>query len=169
MVQDEGCFGRISRPTRGFAPPGIRPHAPCQVVREYMYVYSAVAPAQGEMTSLILPSADTVMMSLFLEHVSQTFSKFFIIMQVDGAGWHHSDELVIPSNIRLITQPPYSPEVNPVEHIWDDLREKYVGNRAFPSLDALIEVLCQGPGELADDSARLRSLTGFPHIINVKL
>jgi putative transposase len=109
------------------------------------------------------------MMSLFLEHVSQTFAKYFLIMQVDGAGWHHADELVIPSNIRSLTQPPYSPEVNPVEHIWDDLREKYVGNRAFPSLDALIEVLCQGLNELADDSARLRSLTGFPHLINVKL
>jgi len=115
MAQDEGCFGRISRPTRCWAPPGIRPHAPYQVVREYMYVYAAVAPAQGEMTSLILPSADTAMMTLFLEHVSQTFAKYFIVMQVDGAGWHHSDELVIPSNIRLIEQPPYSPEVNPVK------------------------------------------------------
>ena len=116
LAQDEGCFGRISRPHRCWAPPGIRPHAPCQVVREYVYVYSAVAPARGEMTSLILPSADTAMMNLFLEHVSQTFAKFFIVMQVDGAGWHHSDELVVPANMRLITQPPYSPEVNPVEH-----------------------------------------------------
>ena len=169
MAQDEGCFGRISRAHRCWAPPGMRPHAPCQVVREYMYVYAAVAPAQGEMTSLILPSADTAMMTLFLEHVSQTFSKYFIVMQVDGAGWHHSNELVVPSNMRLIAQPAYSPEVNPVEHIWDEVREKYFGNRAFPSLDALIEVLCQGLNELADDSARLRSLTGFPHLINVKL
>jgi hypothetical protein len=121
------------------------------------------------MTSLILPSADTAMMNLFLEHVSQTFAKFFIVMQVDGAGWHHSDELVVPANMRLITQPPYSPEVNPVEHVWDELRETYMGNRAFPSLEALIEVLCQGLNELADDSARLRSLTGFPHLINVNL
>ncbi len=169
MAPDEGCFGRISRPNRCWAPAGIRPHAPCQVVRESVYVYSAVAPAQAEMTSLILPSADTAMMNLFLEHVSQTCSNFFMVMQVDGAGWHHSDELVIPSNIRLIEQPPYSPEVNPVEHIWDDLREKHFGNRAFPSLDALIEVLCQGLNELADDSARLRSLTGFPHLLNVNL
>jgi DDE superfamily endonuclease len=121
------------------------------------------------MTSLILPSADTAMMNLFLEHVSQTYSKFFIVMQVDGAGWHHSDELVVPSNIRLITQPPYSPEVNPVEHIWDELREKHFGNRAFPSLDALIEVLCHGLNELSDDSARLGSLTGFPHLLNIHL
>jgi hypothetical protein len=121
------------------------------------------------MISLILPSADTAMMTLFLEHVSQTFAKFFIVMQVDGAGWHHSDELVIPSNMRLIEQPPYSPELNPVEHVWDDLREKHFGNRAFPSLDALIEVLCQGLNGLADDRARLRSLTSFPHLIKVNL
>ena len=169
MAQDEGCFGRISRPTRCWAPPGVRPSAPAQLVREYVYVYSAVAPAQAEMTSLILPAADTAMMNLFLEHVSQTFSKYFIVMQVDGAGWHHSDELVVPSNIRLITQPPSSPEVNPVEHIWDELREKHFGNRAFPSLDALIEVLCQGLNQLAHDSARLRSLTGFPHLLNIHL
>jgi DDE superfamily endonuclease len=121
------------------------------------------------MTALILPSADTAMMNLFLSHVSQTYSKYFIVMQVDGAGWHHSEELVIPSNIRLIEQPPYSPEVNPVEHVWDDLREKHFGNRAFPSLDALIEGLCQGLNELADDRARLRGLTDFPHLINVNL
>ena len=168
LAQDEGCFGRISRAQRCWAPPGVRPHAPAQVVREYVYVYTAVAPAQGEMISLILPEASTNMMNRFLEQVSQTFSKYFIVMQVDGAGWHHSDELVVPSNIRLIEQPPYSPEVNPVEHIWDELREKYFHNRVFPSLEALIEVLCQGLNELADDPKRLRSLTGFPHL-NVTL
>ena len=129
-----------------------------------MYVYTAVAPALGEMTSLILPSADTAMMNLFLEQVSQTFSKYFIVMQVDGAGWHHAHELVLPENIRLIEQPAYSPEVNPVEHIWDELREKYFHNRVFASLESLIDVLCQGLNELADDKKRLRSLTGFPHL-----
>jgi hypothetical protein len=115
------------------------------------------------MTSLILPSTDTAMMNLFLEHVSQTYAQFFIVMQVDGAGWHHSDELVVPSNMRLIAQPPYSPEVNPVEHVWDELREKYFHNRAFPSLESLIDVLCQGLNDLAADPKHLRSLTGFPH------
>jgi hypothetical protein len=108
---------RISRPKRGFAPAGIRPHAACQVVREYVYVYSAVAPAEArDDLADLADRADTAMMNLFLEHVSQTCSKFFIVMQVDGAGWHHSAELVIPSNMRLIEQPAYSPEVNPVEH-----------------------------------------------------
>lgn len=164
MAQDEGCFGRISRAKRCWAPPRVRPHAPMQVVREYTNVYAAVAPALGQMVSLILPEVSTAMMNLFLEQVSQSFPKHFIVMQVDGAGWHRAHELVIPSNIRLITQPPSSPEVNPVEHVWDELREKYFYNRIFPSLDLLIGVLCQGLTDPADDSERLRSLTSFPHL-----
>ncbi len=121
MAQDEGRFGRIGRPHRCWAPPGTRPHAPAQLIRELVYVFAAVAPATGELISLILPESNTAMMNLFLEHVSQTLSKYFIVMQVDQAGWHGSSELVIPSNIRLIEQPPYSPEVNPVKsvpHAW---------------------------------------------------
>jgi len=79
----------------------------------------------GKMTSLILPSADTEMMSLFLEHVSTTFAKYFVVMQVDQAGWHQSKDLKIPANIRLIAQPAYSPELNPVEHVWEEVREKH--------------------------------------------
>lgn len=164
MGHDEGRFGRISRPKRCWAPAGIRPHAPAQVVRESVYVYAAVAPEPGLMTSLILPDANTEMMNLFLEHVSKTFSKYFMVMQVDQASWHHSNALIVPTNIRLIEQPAYSPEVQPVEHIWDELREKHLHNRRFSSLDALIDVLCQGLNELADDKKRLGSLTGFPHL-----
>src|SRR6266699_6246573 len=88
-------------PTDARAPPGIRPHAPAQLIRESVYVFAAVAPATGELVSLILPESNTAMMNLFLEQVSQAFSKYFIVMQVDQAGWHGSNELVIPSNIRL--------------------------------------------------------------------
>lgn len=75
----------------------------------------------------------------------------------------------MPENIRLIKQPPYSPEVNPVEHVWDELREKYFHNRLFPSLQALIDVLCHGLNVLTADPERLCSLTGFPHLLKVNL
>jgi putative transposase len=163
MAQDEGCFGRLSIPRRAWAPPGIRPQAPRQVVREYTYVYAAVAPAEGKMTSLILPSADTEMMGLFLEHVSSTYANYFVVMQVDQASWHLSNELTIPENIRLIPQPAYSPELNPVEHVWEELREKQLCNLALPSLDAVIARVCEGLNQLEDDPERLRSLTYFPH------
>jgi hypothetical protein len=116
------------------------------------------------MTSLVLPSANTAMMNLFLEHVSQSFENYFIVMQVDQAGWHRSKELIVPANMRLIEQPAYIPEVNPVEHLWEELREKYLHNRLFSSLDPLVEVLCQGLNELTDDKERLISMMSFPHL-----
>ena len=164
MAQDEGRFGRISRPHSCWAPPGVRPLVPSQVVREALYVFAAVAPSLGKMCSLILPTANTEMMNLFLEHVSQTFSSYFIVMQVDQASWHQAKALVIPENIRLIKQPPYSPEVNPVEHIWDDIREKYFYNRVFSSLDFLTDTLCQALNMLSDNPQRIPSMTNFLHL-----
>jgi transposase len=163
MAQDEACFGRICISRRSWAPKHIRPLIPRQIVREYIYVYAVVAPKEGKMTSLILPFADTSMMNLFLEHVSRTFSQYFLVIQVDQAGWHSAKNLVIPENIRLIPQPPYSPELNPVEHIWEEIREKAFSNRAFPSLDAVIDTLCDQLRQLEDNSKLLHSMTYFPH------
>jgi hypothetical protein len=132
-------------------------------VRDYTYVYAAVAPAEGKMTSLVLPIANTAMMQLFLEHVSRTFADYFIVMQVDRAGWHGAKALVVPENIRLIPQPAYSPELNPVEHLWEELREKHLPNLALPALDEVIERVCVGLQELETSPERLRSMTFFPH------
>ena len=163
MAQDEGCFGRISIPRRCWAPPKVRPLVARQVVREYVYVYSAVVPATGQLTSLLLPRADTAMMNLFLAHVAHEFADSFIVMQMDRAGWHDTSELVIPENIRIIHQPAYSPELNPVEHIWDHLRETYFHNWAAPTLQDVIEVLITGLHALAADVPFLQSMTNFPH------
>jgi hypothetical protein len=116
------------------------------------------------MCSLILLHANTEMMNLFLEHVSHTFSEYFILMQVDQAGWHCAKALVIPENMRLFLQPPYSPELNPVEHIWEEIREKYFYNRMFPSLEHLTDALCLALNTLASDHQRVKSMTNFPHL-----
>jgi transposase len=163
MAQDEARFGRISTLRKSWAPKHIRPLVHHQVVREYTYVYAAVAPKEGKMVSLILPSAETAMMNLFLEHVSRTFSDYFLVLQMDQAGWHHANDLIIPENIRLISQPAYSPELNPVEHIWDEIREKAFPNRVFPSLDAVTDTLCDQLMQLEGNEQLLRSMTYFPH------
>jgi hypothetical protein len=121
----------------------------------------------GKMTSLILPSADTEMMNLFLEHVSTTFAKYFVVMQVDQAGWHLSKDLKIPTNMRLIAQPAYSPELNPVEHVWEEVREKHLANLALASLDEVIDKVCDGLNQLEANPERLRSMTYFPHFRSV--
>jgi hypothetical protein len=93
MAEDEGRFGRVSLKRRAWAPPGVRPRAKRQIVREDTDVSAAVAPAEGKMTSLILPTANTALMQRFLEHVSRTFADSFMVMQVDRAGWHGAKAL----------------------------------------------------------------------------
>ena len=83
---------------------------------------------------------------------------------MDKASWHRSNCLSVPENIRLILQPAHSPELMPVEHIWEDIRENHFYNQAFHTLDKVEDVLCQGLVELCTDSDRLRSLTFFPHL-----
>ena len=153
----------MSIPRRAWAPPGVRPRVPRQLVRESTYVYAAVAPEVAKMTSLILPSANTAMMNLFLEHVSKTFADYFLVIQMDRAGWHRAKDLVVPDTIRLIFQPACSPELNPVEHVWEELREKHLPNLALPSLDDVIDKVCAGLNQLEADPKRLRSMTYFPH------
>jgi hypothetical protein len=95
--------------------------------------------------------------------VSATYEKYFVVMQVDQASWHVTKDLKIPDNIRLIPQPASSPQLNPVEHMWEELREKQLANLALPSLDAVMDKVCEGLNQLEADPERLRSMTSFPH------
>jgi len=164
MTQDEGRFGRVNIPKASWAPKGIRPNVAKQVVRQSFYVYCAVAPSLGKISSLILPYGNTEMMNIFLDAVSQDFITNEIIMQVDGAGWHRSKDLKIPDNIYLIKQPPYSPEVNPTEHIWDEIREKYLHNKIFNSIDETIDKVCFGLNDLDTKPDFVKSMTSFPYL-----
>ena len=164
FAQDEGRFGRISDVRRAWSPVGARPQAPRQVIRSYLYVFTAVCPALERMTSLILPWANTEMMNIFLRQVAEDFSDYFILMLIDQAGWHISQKLEVPENIRLIKLPPRSPELNPSEHIWEELREKNFANKAFGDLDGVEDTLCRGLNDLARDPEKLRSMTNFPYL-----
>lgn len=164
MAEDEGRFGRTGELCTCWCPPGnTRPTLARQQVRQYLYAYAAVAPSLGTMCCLILPHANTAMMNLFLSQLSVEFAEYFIILQVDRAAWHRAKHLHIPENIRLLPQPPYSPEVMPVEHIWKEMREKHFNNRLFNSLDAVEDTLCQAFKELIAAPEQLRSMTFFPH------
>jgi hypothetical protein len=165
FAQDEGRFGRISDVRRAWSPLGTRPKAPRQIIRTYLYVFAAVCPALGKMTSLILPGANTEMMNIFLRQVSEDFSDYFILMLTDQAGWHTSQKLEVPENIRLIKLPPRSPELNPAEHIWEELREKNFANKALRNLDEVEDKLCQGIIDLANNPEKLCSMTNFPYLI----
>ena len=87
-------------------------------------------------------------------------------MVLDGAGWHRGSDLIVPENMRLLRLPPYSPELNPVENIWEELREKNLNNKVFADLDALEEQLLYGLKHLEDHPEITKSISGWPWIIN---
>jgi transposase len=131
MFADEARFGRMNRPRPCWAPIGIRPEVACQLIREYVYLYGAVSPKDGTCIFLILPAPDTECFQIFLQTLAKKYYKELILLFVDGAGNHCSDELEIPANIILHLLPPYSPELNPQENVWDEIREK--NSRTMPS------------------------------------
>jgi transposase len=164
MVQDEGRFGRLGQVMKAWCPKGHRPLVAKQGVRDYVYAYAAIAPALGQMTTLVLPYVNISMMELFLKQVATDFEDYFIIMQVDQASWHISDQLNIPDNIRLVPQTPRSPELNPVEHLWEAIRENYFYNEVFESLEKVIDTLCESLNFFNSVPEQLQSMTYFPHL-----
>ncbi len=139
------------------------------VTQEYTYAYAAVSVADGQLDTLILPHVNGDCMRLFLEEVASRYPFERIVMVLDGAGWHQSHALVLPANLRLLKLPPYSPELNPVEHLWDDLREKSFHNRVFDSIDALEGHLESALRDMEMDHQRVHSIVAWPWIIKALL
>jgi len=145
----------------------MRPHVPNQIVREYTYAYVAASPHDGAMDSLIMPEVSEKAMSIFLREVSDRHPDEFILMIMDGAGWHKAKALSVPRNVALIFLPPYSPELNPVEHIWDSIRENDFRNEVFNSIEAVENQLMLSLATLEKDPASVASMTGFHWIVGI--
>lgn len=169
MFQDEGRFGLLGTPRRCWAPRGTRPVVGARLERKYIYAFSAVSPHDGVMDSLVLPWVNAQTMSLFLAEVSQRHAEEFVLMVMDQAGWHLAGELIVPQNMRLLMLPPYSPELNPAEHLWEAVREDCFANHVFADLDAVESALTTGLCQLEADPARTRSMTGFGWITSISL
>ena len=166
MFQDEARFGRISAQRRCWCPAPYRPTCASLISQENTYAYGVVSFPGGRFESLVLPHCDTDCMQIFLEEVSLRHSEEKILMIMDRAGWHKSKSLKVPENMRLHFLPPYSPELNPVEHIWDELKEKGFHNRVFSSLEALENHLFNELRELEDSPEITKSIVSWPWIIN---
>lgn len=142
MFQDEAGFGRINKPKYCWCKKGIRPSVPCHHIREYRYVYGAVEPLTGESFFLILPYCNTDCMKIFLRELSVRYPNDIILLCCDGATWHKSAGLEIPDNIILYHIPPYTPEMNPIEQIWKELRKRGFQNEIFATLNKVMDRLC---------------------------
>lgn len=166
MFQDEARFGRMVRLRRCWSPAPWRPVVQNGYQRHYTYVYGAVGPKNGDFEWMLSEKMNTKQMGVFLAQVSAAHPGQYIVMVVDGASSHVSQELDVPENMSLLRLPPYSPELNPCENIWDDLREKLFPNRVYNSMQEVISQLNSGLPKFAANTARVQSIASREWIIN---
>ena len=100
------------------------------------YVYTAAHVHNGNEFSLTMPKLNTQCMNIFLDKFSAQIREK-VIMVMDGAAWHKSKDLFIPNNIKIILLPPYSPELNPIERLWEYIKNKLIKNKVYNSLEQL--------------------------------
>ena len=165
MFADEARFGRMNRPRPCWAPIGTRPEVAAQMIREYIYLYGAVAPKDGTCVYLIMPTSNTECFQAFLDVLARKFARQDILLVLDGAPNHRSGDLAVPDNITLLYLPPYSPELNPKENLWDEIREKIFKNYALKSIDAVRAKLKQAILYIERNPKLVQSITSFPYIV----
>lgn len=166
LFQDEARFGRISDPRRCWSPPGCRPVVRVQVVREYTYVYGAISPIDGRCDFLILPAMTLLCMNIFLTELSRRYQNEYVLLICDGASCHQMNSATMPTNMMIETLPAYCPDLNPVEHVWDDMRETFFHNLAFQSMDAVENQLVIASRFYESHPDNVKSMAAWPWIIS---
>ena len=161
---DEARVGQKGRTTHVRHQKGVRPRG----VREHRFasahLFGAVCPERGEGVALVLPEVSTVAMDVFLAELARAVpARTHAVLVLDGAGWHVSEDLVVPPNLTLVHPPPYSPELNPVERVWEYLRDRWLSHRVLAGgYGAVVDAACAAWNALLAEPGRLRSLTSFP-------
>jgi len=130
-------------------------------VRQYIYAYSAVNPVNGDIFSILAPNCDTDTMSLYMEHFSIEYKDYRNIVIMDKAGWYTTNLLRGFDNVRYIFLPPYSPELNPAEHLWAAIRDLQFRNKSFGSLDEVQDALIDSFQYLDRNKEMVSKLTYF--------
>ena len=133
--KDESRIGQKGELTRQWARRGSRPRQPKDQRHTAAYLFAAVCPASERTAALVLPYVDTAAMNLHLAEISaQVAADAHAVVILDQAGWHGARALRVPDNISLLPLPPYSPELNPVENLWQFLKHNFLNARIFDDL-----------------------------------
>ncbi len=156
---DEARVGQKNKITRRWARRGTRPAAPQDQRTASTYIFGAICPKEGKGAALVLPWCNTAAMSLHLAEIATAVTPGgHAVLLVDQAGWHLSHKLVVPPNITLVPLPAKCPELNPVENVWQLIRDNWLSNRVFHSYDDIVAHCCDAWNKLTDQPWRIMSI-----------
>lgn len=141
--QDEARFGQQNTTTRVWAEKGTRPRVVKQQQFEYSYLFGAVCPKTGATEAFVSPFSNKEAMKQHLKKISEaTEEEEHAVIIMDRAGWHTNDIADEFSNLTMIKLPPYSPELNPIEQVWQWLRQNKLANRCFGGYEYIVDACC---------------------------
>jgi transposase len=165
--EDEARFGQQGTITRVWAPKGSRPRRVRQAGYTSLFVLVAVCASTGDASALIMPELNAEVLNLFLGQFSRELpAGVHSVLIWDGAGYHVSAKLVVPSNVSLILLPPYSPELNPVENLWHFLRAHHWSNRPYRAYKDLEDEAVRSMRRVClDDKENLKNICNAPYIL----
>jgi putative transposase len=158
--QDEARVGQKGTHAYIWAPIGSRPLMVRDNRHESAYLFGAICPDRAVGAAMITPGANTEAMNLHLMEIStQVAANAHALLVCDGAGWHQrGKQLRVPDNITLLTLPPYTPELNPMENVWDYLRQNKLCAQVWDTYDNIVEACKQAWHFLINDPDRIRSI-----------
>ena len=158
--QDEARVGQQGTHAYIWAPVGARPLMVRDNRHDSAYIFGAICPQRGVGAAVITPAANTEMMNLHLAEIStQVTPGAYAVLICDRAGWHQpGGELRVPDNIRLLHLPPYSPELNPMENVWDYLRQNKLCATVWDAYDDIVDACKTAWNWLTDDPTRIKSI-----------
>jgi len=145
--------------TRIWARRGSRPRAPRDRRFTWAYLFGAICPARGVGAGLVLPTVNNEAMTMHLTEIGKCVTAGAIALLVmDGAGWHRSPKLAVPENIVLLKLPPYAPELNPAENIWEYLRGNALSHQVWETYEDIVDACCNAWNALTRTPETLRSI-----------
>jgi len=126
---------------------------------ESAYLFGAVCPQCDAAVGLVLPYANTQTMALHLEAVSQAVPPGrHALLVLDQAGWHTTPKLPQLPNVSLLSLPAGSPELNPAEQVWQQLRDRSLANRCYDSYEHIVDACCEAWNKFIEIPGAIRSL-----------
>jgi putative transposase len=160
---DEARVGQQGTLTRVWARRGSRPRVPRDRRYTWAWLFGAVCPARQTGAAVIMPEVNVDAMNEHLAEISRCVSLGAIaVLVLDGAGWHSSPRLAVPDNIVLLPLPPYAPELNPMENIWEFLRANFLSHRVWNDYSEIIQACRDAWNKLMQMPERIASIATRP-------
>jgi hypothetical protein len=158
--QDEARVGQKGSLSYVWAPIGSRPPMVRDNRHDTAYIFGAICPARGVGAAIITPTVNTECMNLHLAEISTQVAPGSVAALIcDGAGWHQTGgKLTLPDNIVLLPLPPYAPELNPMENVWDYLRANKLSTGVWDDYGQILAACSGAWNWFVKDPDRIRSI-----------